>query len=76
MSEPAPAFEPIPAFERNSASEEVPIEALNTTNEIESMASCEIHWCSLPEDKQNFWQIFVPSGLFIIPISLVMLQLL
>jgi hypothetical protein len=46
------------------------------TNEMESMPSCEFQWCSLPEDEQNFWQIFVPSGLFIIPISLVMLQLL
>jgi hypothetical protein len=44
---------------------------------MESMPSCELHQWSLPEDKYNFWQIFVPSNFFIIPISLlVMLQLL
>jgi hypothetical protein len=27
-----------------------------------------LHWWSLPEDELNFWWIFVPSSLFIIPI--------
>jgi hypothetical protein len=40
------------------------------------MPSCELHWRRLPEDEHNFWKIFAPSGLFIILISLVMLQLL
>jgi hypothetical protein len=39
---------------------------------MESMLS----WWSLLESEQNFWQISVPSGLFIVHISLVMLQLL
>jgi hypothetical protein len=39
------------------------------------MSSSELQWCSLVEGKQNFWQIFIPCGLFII-IFLVILQLL
>jgi hypothetical protein len=41
---------------------------------MESVPTCEFLWRSLPEDEQNFLWIFVPSSLFIIPISLVMLQ--
>jgi hypothetical protein len=43
---------------------------------MESMPSCELHWWSLPEEEQNLWLILLPSGLLVIPVSLVMLQLL
>jgi hypothetical protein len=43
---------------------------------MELMLSSELHWWSLPEDEQNFWLIFVPSDLFNILFSLVMLQFL
>jgi hypothetical protein len=72
---PTLSFKQIAAVEPIPASEKVPVEALNTTNEIETKLSSDLHWWSLPGDEQNFWQISVPSGLFIL-FSLVMLQFL
>jgi hypothetical protein len=75
-SEQTPAFPPTPSFKQIPASEKVPVEALDKTNKMESMLSSELRSWSLPEDEQNFWQIFVPSGLFIILFLLAKLQFL
>jgi hypothetical protein len=47
---PAPFFAPIPFVELLSASEEIPVEVLDITNETEPAPT----WWSLPEDEQNF----------------------
>ncbi|PNF43738.1 hypothetical protein B7P43_G13774 [Cryptotermes secundus] len=54
----------------------VPVKDLNTTNEMEPMPSFELHLWSLLGDKQNFWQIFILSGPWIMLISCVLLLLL
>jgi hypothetical protein len=69
---PTPFFEPIPVIEVLSASDEVPVEVLDTTNETEPAPT----WWSLPEDEQNFWWTFVPYIIFILFILLVLLQCL
>ncbi|PNF24555.1 hypothetical protein B7P43_G05376 [Cryptotermes secundus] len=54
----------------------VPVEHLTTTNEMELMPSFELHLWSLLGDKQNFWQIFILSGPWIMLIPCVLLLLL
>jgi hypothetical protein len=54
---------------------EVRTEALNTTNEMESMPTSEMSSYSLLEDSWNLWHIFIPSGLFLIFIPFVLLLL-
>lgn len=54
----------------------VPVKDLNTTNEMEPMPSFELHLWSLLGGKQNFWQIFIISGPWIMLISCVLMLLL
>ncbi|PNF36639.1 hypothetical protein B7P43_G13322 [Cryptotermes secundus] len=54
----------------------VPLEQLTTTNEMEPIPKVELHLWSLLGGKQNFWQIFILSGPWIMLISCVLLLLL
>jgi hypothetical protein len=62
-SKPVQAVESVRAF------------AAKSHDRTKSAPFSEPHWSSLTEDELIFWQVSVPSGLFFILISLVLMQL-